>query len=127
MFALGDCASFVPEGSDRPLPPTAQVASQQALHLIRHVPAWLQNGKPVPPFRFRDLGALVALSDYNAFGTLGRFGFFTGRFIKGHFARLSHALLYRRYQLALHGTARAVLLWVAERINALVQPKIRMT
>jgi NADH dehydrogenase len=127
IFALGDCASFVPEGSDRPLPPTAQVANQQALHLIRHVPAWLQNGKPVPPFRFRDLGALVALSDYNAFGTLGRFGFFTGRFIKGHFARLSHALLYRRYQLALHGTARAVLLWVAERINALVQPKIRMT
>ena len=69
----------------------------------------------------------MALSDYNAFGTLGRFGFFTGRFIKGHFARLSHALLYRRYQLVLHGTARAVLLWVAERINALVQPKIRMT
>jgi NADH dehydrogenase len=36
-------------------------------------------------------------------------------------------LLYRRYQLALHGTARAALLWAAERINALVQPKIRMT
>jgi hypothetical protein len=70
---------------------------------------------------------LVALSDYNAFGTLGRFGFFTGRFIKGQFARLSHAVLYRRYQLALHGTARAALLWAAERINALVQPKIRMT
>jgi NADH dehydrogenase len=78
------------------LPPTAQVANQQALHLIRHLPAWLQEGKPLPSFRFRDLGALVALSDYNAFGTLGRFGFFTGRFIKGQFARLSHALLYRR-------------------------------
>jgi NADH dehydrogenase len=74
-----------------------------------------------------DLGALVALSDYNAFGTLGRFGFFTGRFIKGQFARLSHALLYRRYQLALHGAARAALLWAAERINAVVQPKIRLT
>jgi NADH dehydrogenase, FAD-containing subunit len=71
------------------LPPTAQVANQQALHLIRHLPAWLQEGKPLPSFRFRDLGALVALSDYNAFGTLGRFGFFTGRFIKGQFARQS--------------------------------------
>jgi hypothetical protein len=30
------------------------------------------------PFRFRDLGALVAISDYNAFGTLGRFGFLPG-------------------------------------------------
>ncbi len=127
IFALGDCASFVPQGSNRPLPPTAQVANQQALHLIRHVPAWLQEGKPVPPFHFRDLGALVALSDYNAFGTLGRFGFFTGRFIKGQFARASHALLYRRYQLSLHGAARAALLWAAERINALVQAKIRMT
>jgi NADH dehydrogenase len=97
------------------------------LHLIRHLPAWLQEGKALPSFRFRDLGALVALSDYNAFGTLGRFGFFTGRFIKGQFARLSHALLYRRHQLALHGTARAALLWAAERINALVQPKIRLT
>jgi NADH dehydrogenase len=127
IFALGDCASFLPEGVDRPLPPTAQVANQQALHLARHLPAWLQQGKPVPPFRFRDFGALVSLSDYNAFGTLGRFGFFTGRFIKGQFARLSHALLYRRYQLALHGAVRAALLWAAERINALVQPKIRIT
>jgi NADH:ubiquinone reductase (H+-translocating) len=127
IFALGDCASFVSEGSDRALPPTAQVANQQALHLIRHVPPWLQNGRLVPSFRFRDLGALLALSDYNAFGTLGRFGFFTGRFIKGQFARVSHALLYRRHQLALHGAARAALLWVAERMNAFVQPKIRIT
>ena len=67
------------------------------------------GGQAVPAFYFRDLGALVALSDYNAFGTLGRFGFFRARFIKGQFARLSHALLYRRYQLALHGIARAVL------------------
>jgi NADH:ubiquinone reductase (H+-translocating) len=127
IFALGDCATLMPEGADRPLPPTAQVANQQALHLIRHLPAWLQDGKALPSFHFRDFGALVALSDYNAFGTLGRFGFFTGGFIKGQFARLSHALLYRRYQLALHGTARAALLWAAERINALVQPKIRLT
>ena len=109
------------------MPPTAQVANQQALHLIRHLPAWLQEGKLLPPFHFHDLGALVALSDYNAFGMLGRFGFFTGRFIKGHFARLSHALLYRRHQLALRGAGRAMLLWLAERINAFVQPGIRMT
>ncbi len=127
IFALGDCATFVPAGSDRPLPPTVQVANQQALHLIHHLPAWLQEGKPVPSFRFRDLGALVALSDYNAFGTLGRFGFLKARFIKGQFARLSHALLYRRHQFALYGIAQAALLWVAERVNALVQPKIRIT
>ena len=66
IFALGDCASLVPEGEGRQLPATAQVANQQALHLIRHLPAWLRKGKPVPPYRFRDLAHLVALSDYNA-------------------------------------------------------------
>jgi NADH dehydrogenase len=127
IFALGDCASLVPEGAGRPLPSTAQVANQQAMHLIRHLPNWLRRGKPVPPFSFRDFGALVALSDYNAFGTLGRFGFFKGGFIKGRFAQLSHAVLYRRHQLSLHGPSRAALLWLAERINALVQPTIRIS
>jgi NADH:ubiquinone reductase (H+-translocating) len=127
VFALGDCASLVPEGAKRPLPSTAQVANQQALHLVRHLPSWLRKGKPVPPYRFRDLGALVALSDYNAFGRLGRFGFFKGGFIKGRFAQLSHALLYRRHQLSLHGPYRAALLWLAQRINALVQPSIRIS
>ena len=127
IFALGDCASLVPEGEQRSLPWTAQVANQQALHLVRHLPVWLRKGKPVPPFSFRDFGALVALSEYNAFGTLGRFGFFKGGFIKGRFAQVSHALLYRRHQLSLHGPFRAALLWLAERINALVQPSIRIS
>ena len=127
IFALGDCASLVPEGAGRPLPSTAQVANQQAMHLICHLPNWLRRGKPVPRFSFRDFGALVALSDYNAFGTLGRFGFFKGGFIKGRFAQLSHAVLYRRHQLSLHGPSRAALLWLAERINALVQPTIRIS
>ncbi|MFZ0854836.1 MAG: hypothetical protein WAO08_37255 [Hyphomicrobiaceae bacterium] len=96
IFALGDCASLVPAGAKRPLPSTAQAANQQAMHLSRYLPAWLRKSEPVPPFRFRDLGALVSLSNYNAFGTLGRFGFFKGGFIKGRFAHLSHALLYRR-------------------------------
>jgi NADH:ubiquinone reductase (H+-translocating) len=72
----------------------------------RHLPALLREGKSVPPFRLRDLGALVSLSDYNAFARLGRFGFFKGGFIKGHFAPLSPALLYRRHQLSLHGPRR---------------------
>lgn len=129
IFALGDCASLTPAGFEQPLPSTAQVANQQALHLARHLPAWLraQSPRPIPPFRFHDLGSLVSLSDYNAFGTLGRFGFFKGGFIKGRFAQLSHAVLYRRHQLSLHGPSRSTLLWLAERVNALVQPRIRIS
>jgi len=36
-------------------------------------------------------------------------------------------MLYRRHQQALDGFRKAPLLWTAERINGLVQPKIRMT
>lgn len=44
IFALGDCASLVPDGAERPLPSTAQVANQQAMHLSRYLPAWLRQG-----------------------------------------------------------------------------------
>lgn len=126
IFVLGDCASLTLPGNERPLPPTAQVATQQAGHLARHLPQSLTGGT-LPNFTFQDFGSLVSLSDYNAFGTLGRFGFFRGGFIRGRFAQFSHAMLYRQHQQALHGFRRATLLWTVERINGLVQPKIRMT
>ena len=37
IVALGDCASLLREGAERPLPSTAQVANEKALHLIRHL------------------------------------------------------------------------------------------
>jgi NADH dehydrogenase len=40
---------------------------------------------------------------------------------------LSHGLLYRSHQLSLHGPARAALLWLTKRINALVKPKSRIS
>lgn len=126
-FALGDCASLTPAGRDRPLPPTAQVANQQALHLAKHLPDWLRLGTPVPPFVFRDWGALVSLGRYNAFGTLGRFGFLKGLFIEGQFAQLSHRWLYRRHQAGLHGVRHAALMWLAECINRRVKPRVRLS
>ncbi|WP_269505601.1 NAD(P)/FAD-dependent oxidoreductase [Burkholderia sp. IMCC1007] len=126
VFAIGDCASLQLDGQERPLPPTAQVATQQAAHLAKHLPAWL-DGKPMPPFAFHDFGALVSISDYDAFGTLGQFGFFRGGFIQGRFAQFSHLMLYRRHQQALHGFSKATLLWIAERINGCVQPRIRLS
>ncbi|UXU89642.1 NAD(P)/FAD-dependent oxidoreductase [Burkholderia sp. S-53] len=126
IFALGDCASLTLEGAQRPLPPTAQVATQQAEHLARHLPEWVRHNKPIPDFEFRDFGSLVSLSKYDAFGTLGRFGLFPGGLIRGRLAQFSHAMLYRRHQQALHGLRRATLLWTAEQINGLAQPDIRL-
>ncbi|MFT4067624.1 NAD(P)/FAD-dependent oxidoreductase [Paraburkholderia sp.] len=127
IFALGDCSTLTPAGHERPLAPTAQVATQQAEFLAKYLPDWLAARAALPDFAFKDLGALVSLSDYNAFGTLGQFGFFRGGFIKGRFAQLSHAMLYRRHQQALHGFRKATLLWTAERLNGLVQPEIRLS
>ncbi|MGU7778847.1 NAD(P)/FAD-dependent oxidoreductase [Burkholderia sp. PU8-34] len=126
VFAIGDCASLLPDGQERPLPPTAQVATQQAAYLADHLPSWI-DGRAMPAFAFRDFGALVSLSDYDAFGTLGQFGFFRGGFIRGRFAQFSHLMLYRRHQHALHGFPKATMLWVAERISGCVQPRIRLS
>src|SRR4029453_6063690 len=79
IFAIGVCARLPCSPDARPLPPTAQVAPQQAAHLIRHIPAWL-NGAELPPFRYRDLGSLVSLGGYGAYATLGKFGLFKGGF-----------------------------------------------
>lgn len=125
IFALGDCASLKLAQGAGALPPTAQVATQQAAHLGRHLGAWLQ-GRAIPPFAYRDPGASLSLSGYNAFGALGRFGFFKGGIVRGPFAQWSHAMLYRRHQHALHGFARATVLLSAEKLGGLRGPRIRL-
>lgn len=125
ILAVGDCASFTPDGQERPLPPTAQVAHQQARYMARHLPA-LIDGKRVPGFAFRDAGALVSLGDYGAFGSLGKFGILEGGFIQGRVAQLGHVLLYRSHQARLHGFWRGGLLWLVDLLNARIRPKIRL-
>ncbi|WP_353191599.1 NAD(P)/FAD-dependent oxidoreductase [Pandoraea pnomenusa] len=125
IFALGDCASLTVTDGKGALPPTAQVATQQAAHLSRHLGAWL-DGRAIPPFAYRDPGASVSLSDYNAFGALGRFGIFKGGIVRGRFAQWSHAMLYRRHQHALHGFTRATMLLGAEKLGGLRGPRLRL-
>ena len=125
ILAVGDCSSLISGGQSKPLPTTAQVAHQQAAHLIRHLPAWLE-GKDLPPFTYRDFGSLVSLGGYGAYGSLGKFGLFKGGFIQGRVAELGHVLLYRSYQSQLHGFWRGGLIWLADTINSYVRPKIRL-
>jgi NADH dehydrogenase len=35
IFAMGDCACYIPEGQERPVPPRAQVANQEAIFLAK--------------------------------------------------------------------------------------------
>lgn len=111
IFALGDCARF--EGADgKPLPPTAQVARQQALFLARSLGRHLRRGRPLRPFTFHNRGSLVSLGDYAAYGTLGNYGFFSGAVIRGRLAELGHAALYRQHQMDLTGLLRGSATWL---------------
>ena len=125
IFAVGDCSSLALDDKGKRVAPTAQVAHQQAAHLIRHLPGWL-NGRALPPFHSRDFGAIVSLGGYGAYGSLGKFGLFDGGFIRGRVAQLGHILLYRSYQSQLHGFWRGGLIWLADTINFHVRPRIRL-
>jgi NADH dehydrogenase len=126
IFAVGDCAYLVMPGASAPLPPTAQIAHQQAQYLTKHLPAWLEKGQPLPKFVPRDMGALVSLGSYGAFGSLGQFGLFKGGFIQGKLAQLSHVMLYRSHQAYIHGFWRGSLLWLVDKINDWLRPTIRL-
>ncbi|WP_331373375.1 NAD(P)/FAD-dependent oxidoreductase [Sinorhizobium chiapasense] len=125
IFAVGDCSSLPLDDAGKQLPPAAQVAHQQASHLIRYLPGWLE-GVDLPPFNFRDFGSIVSLGGYGAYGSLGQFGLFKGGFIRGRVAQLGHILLYRSHQARLHGFWRGGLIWLADMINSRVRPRIRL-
>lgn len=126
IFAVGDCASLTPRGTERPLPTTAQVAHQQARHLARHLPGLIEQGKPLPAFTYRDFGALVSLADYDAYGSLGKFGLFKGVTFRGRLAHFSHVMLYRNHQALLYGFWRGSLVWLVDRLNSRLRPGIRL-
>jgi NADH:ubiquinone reductase (H+-translocating) len=125
VFALGDCSSF--SGLDgRSLPTTAQVARQQAVFLARSLIGYLSQNRPLAEFHFRDMGSLVSLADYAAYGTLGSYGFFRGGFLRGHVAHLAHAALYRMHQMDLYGPIRGGITWFADDLYYTIRPRIRL-
>ncbi len=126
IFALGDCSTLTLPDQPRPLPASAQVAVQQATHLARHLPNWLQGGA-LPAFAYRDLGGLVSLGRYGAYGTVGKAGLLPGQFLGGTMARLGHELVYRNYQRSLHGLGKTGLLWATESLNGWTHPGIRLS
>ncbi|MHB9130172.1 MAG: NAD(P)/FAD-dependent oxidoreductase [Armatimonadota bacterium] len=81
VFVLGDCAYF--KTSDRhALPPTAQVANQQAVTAAKNL-MHLLTGRPPVPFRYHHKVELETLGRYKAVSQVGslRFHGFLGWFI----------------------------------------------
>jgi NADH dehydrogenase len=125
VFAMGDCAECPWPGNDRPVPPRAQAAHQQAEHLARQLMRRLK-GQPVRDFHYRDRGSLVALGEYTAVGNL--MGQLIGRnfFIEGLIARFMYNLLYKMHELALHGPAKVALDTLARLITRRTVPHVKL-
>ncbi len=125
IFVIGDCAACPWPNHDQPVPPRAQAAHQQASHLARQLPRYL-DGKPLQDWHYHDFGSLVSLGDYSTVGSL--MGKLIGRnlFIEGIFAGLMYKSLYKMHQLALHGWTKVTLDTIARMITRRTEPIVKL-
>ena len=125
IFAIGDCAAAPWIGQDGNVPPRAQVAHQQAAHVLRQINGLLR-GKPMKPWRYRDFGSLVSLGKYTTVGNL--MGRLVGGnlWIEGLFARAMYMSLYKMHELALHGAWKTALGTAARFIFRRTVPRVKL-
>ncbi|HEX3504383.1 MAG TPA: NAD(P)/FAD-dependent oxidoreductase [Xanthobacteraceae bacterium] len=120
IFAIGDCANCILPGMKEPLPPTAQVAHQQAGFMIGVINKRLR-GEPLTEFKYRDYGSLISLADY---GTLGII--FKNVKLQGLIARLTYQGLHKRHLRALHGSFKVALDTLVHAITRRTEPRIKL-
>ncbi len=125
IFAMGDCAACPWIGGQGNVPPRAQVAHQQASHLVRTLTDRLGGAAP-RPWHYRDFGSLVSLGRHGTVGNL--MGKLVGgsMMIEGLFARLMYVSLYKMHELALHGWAKVALDTLARRISKRTEPPVKL-
>lgn len=125
IFAIGDCATYVPSGGERPIPPRAQAAHQMATTVFRNIKADLA-GRPLKSFVYRDHGSLVSLSRFSTVGSLmgnlvgGRMA------IEGRLARFVYVSLYRMHLIAIHGWLKGLTLIAIGHVNQVIRPKLKL-
>jgi NADH dehydrogenase len=125
IFALGDCCSFVPEGSEKPVPPRAQAAHQMATTVYRNILALIAK-HPLEAFVYRDKGSLVSLSRYSTVGSLMG-NLIGGRMaIEGRLARMVYLSLYRLHLISIHGWLKGLALIVVGHVNRVVRPRLKL-
>ena len=125
IYAIGDCASCLLPGRDRPIPPRAQSAHQMASHVFANL-VRAQLNEPQRPFVYADHGSLVSLSRFSTVGAL--MGNLVGgrMFVEGWLARLAYQSLYRMHLIAIHGWVRGVALIVVGHVNQIVRPRLKL-
>ncbi len=125
IYALGDCASCMLPGRDRPIPPRAQSAHQMASLVFTNL-VRAQAGQPLKDFVYQDHGSLVSLSRFSTVGSLMG-NLVGGRMrVEGWIARTVYMSLYRMHLIAIHGWWRGVALIMIGHVNQIVRPKLKL-
>ncbi len=127
IFAFGDCASadWLKHHPPTKVPPRAQAAHQQAIHLAKQMQRRLE-GKSLENFHYQDFGSLVSLGENWAVGGLmGNIARGT-LFVEGYLARFMYNLLYKKHQLSLHGFWKTVVETVAGILRRTTSPSIKL-
>ncbi|MGD1956819.1 MAG: NAD(P)/FAD-dependent oxidoreductase [Sphingomonadales bacterium] len=124
IFAIGDCACFIPDGADRPIPPRAQAAHQMAETVFKNIRAMI-NGKKLKPFVYQDRGSLVSLSRFSTLGMLMGNLMGKGMSVEGRAARFMYVSLYQMHLIAIHGWLRGVFTIVVSHFTRVVRPKLK--
>jgi NADH dehydrogenase len=125
VFAMGDCAACPWAGNGGNVPPRAQAAHQQAMHLYAQIRRRLA-GMPVKDWRYRDFGSLVSLGEFSTVGNMmgGLIG--GSLMVEGLFARLMYLSLYKMHELALHGPVKVSLDTMARVITRRTEPHVKL-
>ena len=105
IYALGDMASS-PDENGVPMPALAQVAAQQGYHLGRALAANLDDGRPLPPFKFSNRGNTAIVGRHAA---VFDFGWIQ---LKGRFAWLMWAIIHVYLLVGFDNRLRVTLQWL---------------
>lgn len=124
IFAVGDCAACPDPENNGWVPPRAQSARQEAIHLTKSFKR-LIHGKPLQDYKYVDRGSLVSLSRHNVVGNL--MGKIVGTFfIEGKMARLSYLMLQKEHQATLFGKWKAFLLTLSNLFTRKIKSGIKL-
>jgi NADH dehydrogenase len=125
VFALGDCASCVPEAGEPAVPPRAQAAQQEARYLADALLCRLEQ-QPVEGFRFHDRGSLVSLGSHDAVGRI--VGRLPGRGVRlqGMLARWAYWSVHHAHMVRLQGALRTAVDQIGSWIDGRSQPRVKL-
>ncbi|WP_076558094.1 NAD(P)/FAD-dependent oxidoreductase [Salimicrobium flavidum] len=98
VFIVGDCALVMNEETERPYPPTAQIAIQEAEHTAENMKRIVQGNDHLEPFTPNIQGTVASLGNNDAMGVI-----FDDKKIYGWSATAMKKIIDNRYLLKLGG------------------------